>query len=205
MTQDRVSACLIVGIANVVSGATIRWVGCQPDARQRIYFANHTSNLDFVVIWAALPKSIRKLTRPAAAHDYWTANPVRKHIVDKVFNGILIERKKVTQHNNPINLMLEALGDTHSMIIFPEGRRNTDGNVGAFKSGLYHLGKKRPDIELIPVHIDNLNRILPRGEFLPVPLLSCISFGAPMHVMENESKPAFLERAREAVVRLHES
>jgi len=195
---------MLVGFANFLSGATIRWVGCQPDIRQRIYFANHTSNLDFVAIWSALPPTIRKWTRPAAAHDYWTADPVRRYVAANVFNAILIERMRVTQHNNPIHLMLESIGNTHSMILFPEGRRNTLPGVGPFKSGLYHLAKKRPDIELIPVHIDNLNRILPRGEFLPVPLLSCISFGEPIRLMENESKPDFLERARRAVENLHQ-
>lgn len=200
---DRITACFLVGLANLISGATIRWAGCQPDVRQRIYFANHTSNLDFVVIWAALPAPIRRLTRPAAAHDYWTANPVRRHIAEKVFNAILIERVKVTQHNNPIHRMLESIGTTSSMIIFPEGGRSTRPEVGPFKSGLYHLARKRPEIELIPVYIDNLNRILPRGEFLPVPLLSCISFGAPIRNSGNESKADFLERARRAVVGLH--
>ena len=54
----------------------------------------------------------------------------------------------------------------------------------------------------MPVHIDNLNRVLPRGEFLPVPLLSCISFGPPMWLEAGEPKTEFLKRAREAVRRL---
>ncbi len=199
---ERVISDLLVGGTNLLSGATIRWVGCEPATRQRIYFANHTSNLDFVAMWAALPPPIRVLTRPAAAHDYWTINRVRHYVAAKVFNAVLIERKKVTAHNNPIDQMLEAIGDMHSLIIFPEGRRNTQPEIGEFKSGLYHLGKKRPDIDLIPVHIDNLNRILPRGEVLPVPLLSCISFGTPIRVLENEKKTDFLVRAREEVIRL---
>jgi 1-acyl-sn-glycerol-3-phosphate acyltransferase len=89
--------------------------------------------------------------------------------------------------------------------VFPEGGRNTTGELGEFKSGLYYLGKKRPDWELVPVHIDNLNRVLPRGEFLPVPLLSCITFGPPIWLEKGESKVEFLERARESVRRLKEN
>jgi hypothetical protein len=73
-----------------------------------------------------------------------------------------------------------------------------------FKSGLYYLGKKRPDLELVPVYLDNMNRVLPRGEFLPVPLLSCITFGPPIWLEKGEPKAQFLERAREAVRRLKE-
>jgi 1-acyl-sn-glycerol-3-phosphate acyltransferase len=119
-----------------------------------------------------------------------------------VFHAILIERKKVTAHDNPIDQMLEALGNTYSIIIFPEGGRNPGPEVGPFKSGIYHLAKKRPDLELIPVHIDNVNRILPKGEVLPVPFLSCISFGSPMRLEPGEDKPTFLGRAHAAVSKL---
>jgi 1-acyl-sn-glycerol-3-phosphate acyltransferase len=196
------TASLMVAFARIFAGAMARWVNCEPSARQRIYFANHTSNLDFVVLWASLPKPIRARTRPAAAHDYWTASPLRFYFASKVFNAVLIERRKVTAHNNPIDLMLSAIGNEYSLIIFPEGGRNPGPEPGPFKSGLYHLGIKRPDIELVPVFIDNANRILPKGEVLPVPLISCIRFGAPLRVEENEKKEAFLARAREAVINL---
>jgi hypothetical protein len=56
----------------------------------------------------------------------------------------------------------------------------------------------------VPVYIDNMNRVLPRGEFLPVPLLSCITFGPPMWLEAGETKNDFLARARQAVQRLKE-
>jgi hypothetical protein len=74
--------------------------------------------------------------------------------------------------------------------------------MGEFKSGLYYLSKKRPDLELVPVYIDNLNRILPRGEIFPVPLLSSVTIGPPIWLEQGESKVAFLARARESVRRL---
>jgi 1-acyl-sn-glycerol-3-phosphate acyltransferase len=193
---------IIAGMTNLISGASVRWVGCEPSARQRIYFANHTSNLDGAVVWGSLPPETRKVVRLVAAHDYWTKNKLRYYIARKGFNAILIERKKVTASNNPLDFMLEALGTEYSLIIFPEGRRNTAPGLAPFKSGLYHLGKRRPDIELVPVYIDNMNRILPRGEILPVPLLACIMFGTPLHVGEGESKNAFLERAQASILSL---
>lgn len=193
---------LLAAVARLISGASSRWIECQPDTCQRIYFANHTSHLDAIVLWSALPSEVRALTRPVAAKDYWEKGPVRRYLAKNVFNALLIDRVKIKVHQSPVDLMLKTIGDTHSLIVFPEGSRNTGDDIGEFKSGLYYSAKKRPDLELIPVHIDNLNRVLPRGEFLPVPLLSCITFGPPIWLEQGESKAEFLQKARAAVRRL---
>jgi 1-acyl-sn-glycerol-3-phosphate acyltransferase len=192
---------VLVGLAKFLSGATVRWIDSQPDTCQRIYFANHTSHLDALVVWASLPRDVRAMTRPIAAQDYWEKGWVRRHIA-RSFNALLIDRKKIKAHNSPVDMILREIGQTHSVIVFPEGGRNVENTVGEFKSGIYYLNKKRPDLELVPVYIDNLNRVLPRGEFLPVPFLSCITFGPPMWLNAGESKTEFLRRCREAVCRL---
>ena len=188
-------------LAKLLSGATVRWHECQPDTCQRVYFANHTSHLDALVLWASLPGPIRELTRPVAAKDYWTKDAIRRHMA-RAFGAILIDREEIKVHQSPIDAMLSEIGSTHSLIVFPEGRRNTEEEMQEFKSGLYYLSKKRPDLELMPVYIDNLNRVLPRGEFLPVPLLSSITVGAPIWLEPGENKADFLKRARQAVLRL---
>lgn len=198
-----VSVPLLVGIAKLFSGATLRWVDCQPDTCQRIYFANHTSHLDALILWASLPRNIRALTRPVAAKDYWVRGPVRRYMAD-VFNALLIDRDEIKVHNSPIDMMLREIGSTYSLIVFPEGGRNTSGEMQAFKSGLYYLTKKRPELELVPVYLNNMNRIMPKGEFLPIPLLSSITIGPPMWLEPGESKNAFLERARNAIIDLRD-
>lgn len=195
------TAPLLAITAKLLSGATLRWHECQPDTCQRIYFANHTSHLDALVLWATLPGEIRDLTRPVAAKDYWAAGAIRRYIA-RQFNALLIDRDEIKVHHSPVDMMIREIGMTHSLIVFPEGRRNTDEEMLEFKSGLYYLSKKRPDLELMPVYIDNLNRVLPRGEFLPVPLLSCITIGPPIWLEPKENKHEFLERARAAVLRL---
>lgn len=190
--------------ARFLSGASIRWIDSQPDTCQRVYFANHTSHLDPIMIWAALPPSVRMITRPVAAKDYWIKGAVRRYFANELFNAILIDREEIKVHQSPVDLILREIGQTYSLIIFPEGGRTDGRDVGEFKSGLYYLCKKRPELELIPVHIDNMNRILPRGEILPVPMLSCITFGPPMWLEAGEAKVNFLIRAREAVKRLKE-
>jgi len=197
--MKQVTVPFLVMLAKVLSGATVRWVDCEPDTCQRVYFANHTSHLDALVLWASLSKPIRALTRPVAAADYWEGGPVRRYMA-KSFNALLIDRTKIKVHNSPIDMMIRSIGDTESLIVFPEGGRNHQPEMKPFKSGLFYLAKKRPDLELVPVYIDNLNRVMPKGQFLPVPLLSCISIGAPMWLESGEKKVSFLNRAREAVL-----
>lgn len=196
----------IVLLAKLFSGFTVRWVDCQPDTSQRIYFANHTSHLDAVVLWSALPRELRRITRPVAAKDYWSRGWLKPHIAHS-FNALLVDRKEIKVHRSPIDSMIQQIGDVYSLILFPEGSRSSgegDHEMGEFKSGLYYMGKKRPDLELVPVYIDNVNRILPRGEVLPVPLLSCITIGPPIFLEAGEPKADFLVRARAAVQRLKE-
>ena len=190
-------------MAKLVSGSNIRWQGCEPDVRQRIYFANHTSNLDALVIWAALPPAIRDRTRPVAARDYWVNNWIKRYLANKVFNAVLIERKKPTKTDNPLTDMLKAMGQTHSLIIFPEGGRQASGEMTSFKGGLFHLAKDRSDVEFVPVLVENLNRILPKGEFLPVPIMGSVTFGTPLKLNPDEPKDAFLIRAQDAVKALN--
>ena len=146
-------------------------------------------------------QAIAHLTRPVAARDYWEQSRFRRFVAGSL-NALLIDRENIKVHKSPVELMLRAIGNTHSLIVFPEGSRSQDEEMGEFKSGLYYLGKKRPDLELVPVYIENLNRVLPRGEFLPVPLLSSITIGAPIWLEAGEGKTDFLRRAQESVRRL---
>lgn len=202
--QTNLTRNFLAVLAKFLSGFTVRWIDSQPDTCQRVYFANHTSHFDAIVLWAALPPEVRALTRPVGAKDYWTRGRVRRYMANQLFNAILIDRKDIKVHRSPVDLMIREIGQTNSLIVFPEGSRNSGSEMRDFKSGLYYLCKKRPDLELIPVHIDNMNRILPRGEILPVPLLTCISFGPPMWLEAGELKVDFLRRAQEAVRRLKE-
>jgi hypothetical protein len=71
-----------------------------------------------------------------------------------------------------------------------------------FKSGLYRVASKRPHVELVPVWMENLGRVLPKGETIPVPLLCSINFGSPIQLQTSEERDAFLERTRKALLDL---
>ena len=197
------TGAVIATLARFLTGARAHWRGCEPEPRQRVYFANHTSNLDFVLLWSSLPAELRKMTRPVGAQDYWRGGMVREYLAANVFHAVLIERQRVTRENNPMQPMLTALAEGSSLIIFPEGTRCAGDELGEFKAGLYHLAKARPDVEFVPVYIENLSRVLPKGEFLPVPILCSVNFGTPLVGPGSDPKPQFLARARAAMLELH--
>jgi 1-acyl-sn-glycerol-3-phosphate acyltransferase len=179
------------------------WHGIEPVPRQRVYFANHSSNGDFVLIWTVLPPPLRRRTRPVAALDYWLTSPLRAFIGREVFNAVLIDRRPEARAEDPVTQMASALDQGASLILFPEGKRNSaDEPLLPFKSGLYHLAKARPEVDLVPVWIANLNKVMPKGEIIPVPLICTVTFGAPMHVAPDEAKDAFLARASNALLAL---
>jgi 1-acyl-sn-glycerol-3-phosphate acyltransferase len=194
---------VLSGFTRLVTGAQARWIGCAPAAVQRIYFGNHASHADFALIWASLPYDLRVRTRPVAAADYWERDRVRRYIIHEVLRGVLIERAGQPRTRDPIETIVAALDLGDSLIVFPEGTRNsTDAPLLPFKSGLYRVACNRPDVELVPVWMENLGRVLPKGEIVPVPLLCSINFGAPMKLASGEDKPRFLERARQALLDL---
>jgi len=183
-------------------GATPRWMGTIPTSKQRIYFANHSSHMDTLMIWSALTPDLRKRTRPVAAADYWNKGLVRRHLASKILNCVFITRDKSDPGSDPLKPLIEALEQGFSLIIFPEGTRRKERFPGPFKSGLYHLATQFPDVEFIPVYLENLNRSMPKGTLLPVPLICTVRFGAPLNLIENESKQVFLERARQKIMEL---
>ncbi len=190
-------------IAWVLTGVKGRWQGCEPVARRRVYFANHSSHADFILIWSALPTYLRPLTRPVAGADYWLKGPLRRFIGCRVFNAVMVERRSQVANRNWLDEIKTPLEQGSSLIIFPEGTRNTtDEAVLPFKSGIYHLGRLCPDIEFVPVWVENVNRVLPKGDFLPLPLLCSVTFGAPLRFEQEDTKPVFLRRARDALMGL---
>jgi 1-acyl-sn-glycerol-3-phosphate acyltransferase len=202
----RVTGQAISMFARFVTAPRAIWQGIEPTPHQRIYYANHTSNGDFVLLWTALPAPLRRWTRPVAALDYWLTSPVRSFIGREVFNAVLIDRRPEARTEDPVAQMAAALDQGASLIIFPEGQRNSsDAALLPFKSGLYHLAKARPGVDLVPVWIANLNRVMPKGEVIPVPLICTLTFGAPLHVNEDEQKDAFLARASEALLALKQA
>jgi 1-acyl-sn-glycerol-3-phosphate acyltransferase len=272
---------LLLGVVRLLTGAQARWYGCPPKAEQRIYFANHQSHADLVMIWAALPEELRSITRPIAARDYWANTPVKRWITTEVFNAVYVERQAAAgspsapvvpvaaetpvqtveapaaaeriepsmepllprsapvdtapvrteiqgeldlpaqpvsipeapaappvlpaaREADPLAPLIDALRSGDSIIIFPEGTRGHTGEPQKFKSGLYALATQFPEVVLVPAWIDNVQRVMPKGEIVPVPILCSVTFGAPIRVEAGEERRPFLDRARAAVIALRD-
>jgi 1-acyl-sn-glycerol-3-phosphate acyltransferase len=194
-------------VARTITTKSVRFLERIDDARQRIYFANHTSHLDFILIWSSLPRHVRERTRPVAGRDYWERSRFRRYYVQRVFNAVLIDRALLADlrggldrsGREAIEQMVAGLGDEHSLILFPEGTRGSGESIGEFRSGLYHVCRERPDVELVPVRIHGAHKVLPKGRFVPRPQESELTFGPPMRLEDGEPRAAFIERARAAL------
>jgi 1-acyl-sn-glycerol-3-phosphate acyltransferase len=90
MSKAELVGKLLAFLARLITGAQGHWIGTTPKAEQRIYFANHQSHFDWVLIWAALPSELRATTRPIAARDYWTSTPTKHWITREVFNAVYV-------------------------------------------------------------------------------------------------------------------
>ena len=99
--------------------------------------------------------------------------------------------------------ILESLDTGASLIIFPEGTRNTtDERLLPLKSGIYNISRDRPEVDMVPVWINNLNDVMPKGKLIPIPLLCTVTFGEPIRVETGESRKDFLKRAETALLDL---
>lgn len=202
MALENLVASSLCGFTKLITGVRAVWRGSMPDTGPRVYFANHRSHGDFVLIWASLPAHLRRLTRPVAGADYWQASVLRRYLINQVFRGVLIDRKLNRHRANPIELMGEALAAGDSLIVFPEGTRNLGETLLPFKSGIYHLAKAHTGVELVPVWIENLGRVMPKGTLVPVPLLCSLTFGHVVRLAQDEARDDFLRRTRDSLLAL---
>ncbi|MCU4336383.1 lysophospholipid acyltransferase family protein [Acinetobacter dispersus] len=192
--------------ARLLTGARSLWVGCEPELKQRIYYANHNSHIDFILLWSSLPTHIRRKTRPIAASDYWFKDGLRRFLIQDTFSGVTIQRNRSDQQD-PLQPVKDVLAEGYSIIFFPEGTRNLNDDVEMlqFKSGLYHLSQQFPDVEVVPVWISNLKRVMPKGAFIPLPLLSTVIFGEPLALDQLTGKDQFLQHAQQQLLKLKEA
>ncbi len=187
---------LLLNSVRLLAGGQARCIGTALSGRQSIYVANHASHLDFLLISAALPPSFRR-TRPVAAADYWTSNPLRRYIIQNVFRCVLLGRGSFQL--NPLEPVARALRDGDSLIFFPEGTRGPGETLQPLKPGIFYIARWFPRIDIVPVWIDNSYRILPKGFAIPVPLICSLAFGPPLRVQPGQQQEEFLTELRGAL------
>src|SRR3954447_8122560 len=120
--MTRFVATCVAALARLTSGPSVRYAEDRPCRGQCIFFANHGSHLDFVVLWSVLPRDIRARTRPVAARDYWEASRLRRYLATRVFRAVLVDRAgNLGQLRTQIDQLIAALDAGDSLILFPEG------------------------------------------------------------------------------------
>lgn len=204
-TAVRMTRAGLVGTARAL--LSLRAVDLPPPAGvPRIIVGNHVSHADFVALWAVLPPAQRLRTRPVAGADYWQRSDLRRWIANEVFRAVLIDRDAADRRSGPVATVAAVLQGGEDVIFFPEGTRNlTDARMLPLKSGIFHLARAVPQAEIVPAWILNLDRILPKGAFLPVPLNCAVRFGAPMRPETGESRDDFLSRLGAAMLALSQA
>jgi len=197
------AAVAIVLFARAITAVRAIWSAEGLPPRRCVYFANHSSHGDFILVWAVLPPRMRRRARPVAGAEYWLKSSLSTFIGRDVFNSVLIQRDREHRTEDPIEQMAAAIDSGSSLIVFPEGTRNqTEEPLLPFKSGIFHLAEARPELDFVPVWINNLNRVMPKGEIVPIPLICTVTFGSPMRLEAGEAKEAFIERTRGALLAL---
>ena len=202
--QDELFARFLGRLARTLSFSRIEFRAEIPSARRRIYYFNHTSHADSVLLWAALPKVQRRKLRFVAAKDYWDTSALRRYVAERCFRAIFLERQPKTkeERQQQVSELVSQVGPSESILLSPEGTRGDGHQLAPFKSGIYYLCQAQPDFELVPVYLENLHRLLPKGAFVPRPVPCRVIFGEPFSLQEGESRVEFLERARARLLEL---
>ena len=148
--------------------------------KQFILIANHNSHMDTMAIMSAIPSRYIHKVHPIAARDFFGGSLFKKILMRYLVNATLIQRDRDDPNNDPIDSMDKMLKKSRSLILFPEGSRGTPGVMAKFKKGLGYLIKRNPEINVIPVYLDNVYKTLPRGKNLILPYNCSIKFGDPI-------------------------
>lgn len=197
---------IAASLFRLIAGVTIKQTHKIDFDHPTIFYANHASNLDAPLIWSTLPNTTRHKTHPIAARDYWDKSGLRTYLAQKIFKVILIERpnpdessdsiKPRTNLRNTFQTITDTLKNNQSIIIFPEGTRNTENKIIDFQPGIYHIARQVPSVNLVPIYLHNLNRVLPKGEKIFIPLICSVTYGKPLTLNPKEKRNDFLLRAK---------
>ena len=169
--------------------------------KQFIIIANHNSHMDTMAIMSAIPSRYIHRVHPIAARDFFGGSLFKKFLMRYLVNATLIKRDRTDPENDPIDSMDKMLKKSRSLILYPEGSRGIPGVMSNFKKGLGYLIQRNPDVDVIPVYLDNVYKTLPKGKKLILPYNCSINFGEPIKFNSYELED-ILESSEKAINKL---
>jgi 1-acyl-sn-glycerol-3-phosphate acyltransferase len=185
----------------VVLGLNVRNLKNLPRSGPAIVVANHNSHLDTFVLMTLFPLSLQHRLRPVAAADYFLRNRVLAWFTLNIVNMIPLDRKRVGKRGeDPLEDCAKALAAGEILLVYPEGTRGETEALVKFKGGVARLKEQFPDVPVVPVYMQGLNRALPKGEIALVPVVVDVFVGEA--VAWSGSRPAFTQALQESVTAL---
>ena len=159
-----------------------------------VFAANHLSHMDVPVILLALPGRWRARVAPAILKEFfkahffpadhtwrqWFTNSLNYYLAALYFNGFPLPQREAGARQT-LKYIGELAGDGWSVLIFPEGVRSATGDIKPFRPGVGMIAS-RLDLQVIPVRIDGVDRMLPTGSHFIRPARVRVAFGRPLRL-----------------------
>jgi 1-acyl-sn-glycerol-3-phosphate acyltransferase len=172
--------------------------------KQFILIANHNSHMDTMALMSAIPSRFIHRVHPIAARDFFGGSLFSRILMRYLVNATLIRRDREDPKRDPIDDMDKMLKKQRSLILYPEGSRGIPGKMSNFKRGLGYLVQRNPNINVIPVYLENIYKTLPKGKKLILPYNCSIKFGQPIKFNSLEMED-ILKTAEKEILKIKES
>jgi len=152
-----------------------------PKEGSLIVAANHTSNLDPVILGAAFNRKMNFIAKKEVFNNFIG------NFVCKRLNAFPVDRKKIDI--KALKHALNVLQNKEVLGIFPEGTRSIDGELKDFKLGIIRMAMKT-DAPILPVGIDGAHQIFPRGKIIPAFFKHkiVVRYGSVQYLQSDKSK-----------------